>query len=316
MKVSQKQPKKPTTSKQNVAKKIQTKEVQTPKKDIKDVETPKTKKDNKKEEETLKMDLVPTQKLSIFKPDLLLNAVTALLNYTQEKDSKNIFGDAGDIQLIFSLYTIPYKNRAKPFFIEIPHTLHDASTEICIFVKDPKKNYKELIEKTGIPNVKKVLGIESLRNKYDRHEARRKLLQSYDLFLCDDTLSLVLRRLLGKKFLNAKRFPLPIKFTDSLASSIVRARDSTYMYISTGSCVNVKIAKTSMSEKEICENITFSIEKIISKIPGQFKNIKSIHIKTKDSVSLPIYNNVPSMDQAVESTTSNDVPVEENAESD
>jgi len=144
--------------------------------------------------------------------------------------------------------------------------------------------------------LKKILSIESLRNKYDRYEARRKLAQSYDLFMCDENISLVLRRLLGKKFFQTKKFPLPIKLNSNLAKQIALARDSTFFYLNKASCLNVKIGRTDMEANQISENINTSIQKIVTHIPGQWKNIKSLNLKTSDSISIPIYNNLPTLE--------------------
>jgi len=137
-----------------------------------------------------------------------------------------------------------------------------------------------------------VLGIETLRNKFSRYEARRKLLQSYDLFLCDESLSLVLRKFLGKNFFKSKKYPIPIKMSSNLCENVAKARDATYLYISQGSTLNVRIAHSSMDDKNICENIFLSLDKIVDKIPGKWKNIKSLGLKTKNSMCLPFYNNI------------------------
>jgi len=44
--------------------------------------------------------------------------------------------------------------------------------------------------------------------------------------------------------------------------------------------------------KNICENIFLSLDKIVDKIPGKWKNIKSLGLKTKNSMCLPFYNNI------------------------
>jgi len=176
--------------------------------------------------------------------------------------------------------------------IRIPHSICNDSTDICVFVKDPAKEYKQLFREKNVPNVKKVLGIESLKNKYSRYEARRKLLNSYDLFLCDEALSLALRRYLGKGFFKSKKYPIPIRISSNLCENVARARDSTYLHVGTGSSINIRIANTDMDEKKIHENIMLSIDQIVGGIPGKWKNIKSLGLRSKDSVCLPFYNNV------------------------
>lgn len=61
--------------------------------------------------------------------------------------------------------------------------------------------------------------------------------------------------------------------------------------------MNVKIGKTTFTENQICENILKSIDLIVDKIPDNWKNIKTISILTSNSVSLPIYNNLPEFNE-------------------
>lgn len=48
-----------------------------------------------------------------------------------------------------------------------------------------------------------------------------------------------------------------------------------------------------MTDLQVAENITRSINDIVSKLPKKWSNIRSISIKTSDSVALPIYNKLP-----------------------
>jgi len=52
---------------------------------------------------------------------------------------------------------------------------------------------------------------------------------------------------------------------------------------------SVKVATTEFSAKEIFENINYAIDRIVAQIPGGFKYIKSIRLKTSDSIALVIY---------------------------
>lgn len=79
--------------------------------------------------------------------------------------------------------------------------------EICLFVKDPQREYKDLIHSLGLDHViTKVIGISKLRKKYKEYEAKRLLCNSYDLFLADDRVLPLLPKLLGKTFFAKKRY--------------------------------------------------------------------------------------------------------------
>lgn len=56
----------------------------------------------------------------------------------------------------------------------------------------------------------------------------------------------------------------------------------------------VKIAKSGFTRDQVIQNILEGSQAIVSKIPRKWANIQSMHIKSTDSPSLPIYNCLPS----------------------
>jgi len=189
--------------------------------------------------------------------------------------------------------------KIKPMRIEIPHPLYrDNGSEICLFVKEPQRKYKDMVSEANISSVKKVIDVLKLRKKHTTFEAKRILCMSYDIFIADRAVLPFLPRLLGKKFFRMKRQPIPINVSGSaeaLKKEIERARDSTFMFINSGPCCAVKIGNTNFSKQEIVENIIRGMENIAKHIPGHWKNIQAIHIKTSNSVALPIYNSLPNL---------------------
>ena len=96
-----------------------------------------------------------------------------------------------------------------------------SDAEICLFTKDPQKEYKALLEENGVkvdkvwplslymlyPHYiqrcdifKKVIGISKLKTDYKPYEAKRQLCASYDMFLTDERVITILPKLLGKTF--------------------------------------------------------------------------------------------------------------------
>jgi len=236
---------------------------------------------------------------TILDVDQVDKAVTALKDYIDKQNSgkKQLFEPEDNIWLFISLEKMPFRRRVKPYRIPLSHPIYGDS-EICLIVPDKEKAQYKL---QMLPNVKKILQPSDLREKYCQYESRRKLLASYDLFLCDERLSLVLRRLLGKTFLNQNKFPIPIclrpnhgtKKQLSPAKTIAIARDSTYLYIPQGTCINVRVAKTLQPSKEVRQNILRSINAIVKHIPNGWKNIQELCVKTSTSVALPFFVNLP-----------------------
>eukprot|EP00941_MAST-03F_sp_MAST-3F-sp1_P003133 g3133.t1 len=231
---------------------------------------------------------------------LVSKAVTSLLKYVSAKKKASsttpLLDDGETMSLIISLAKVPENPKNKPIHIPIPHSLYDLDTcEICLFVKDADaKTIKAKLAENPVPGLKKVIGLEKLRKNYKQYKEKRQLLNSYELFLTDDRIMPMLPTCLGKKFFNAKKHPVPIKCTakKNLAKQVERARNATYLYLGWGSCSAVRIALTSFEPNEIVENIMTAMETIVEKIPKKMKGIQAIHLKTNDSIALPIYNSI------------------------
>eukprot|EP00743_Colponemidia_sp_Colp-15_P003912 GILK01004221.1.p1 GENE.GILK01004221.1~~GILK01004221.1.p1 ORF type:complete len:264 (+),score=40.48 GILK01004221.1:50-793(+) len=220
-------------------------------------------------------------------------AVTALIKHIANSNEgpQDLLETADYISLIIGLRKIPDKSKTKPVRVDIVHSLYTDDAEMCLFVKDPQKEFKAKFEQTPVKGLTKVIGLSKLRSNYKQYEAKRKLCSAFDLFLTDERVLPLLPMLLGKTFFQKKRQPVPVDLTKKdLVAEITKARDSTYLHMSQGPCCALRVAKTSFSKEEILANTLQAIDSAVDKIPRKWKNIQSIHIKTSDSIALPIYN--------------------------
>lgn len=114
------------------------------------------------------------------------------------------------------------------------------------------------------------------------------------MFLADDRILPMLTKALGKTFLKVKKQPVPISLRrkSSLATQIDRARKNAFLCGSSGDCWIIKLANTNMTEDQVLENLMTALPAVVDKIPKKWKNVKSINIKTSDSIALPVYSHV------------------------
>merc|ERR1712216_376566 len=227
-------------------------------------------------------------------------AVEALLDYTTKKrekaEKKQLVETPDPVMVMMAMKKIPEKDSKKPILIKLDHPIfRDEDTKICLFVKDPQRDVKDMIEKDGITGIEKVMGISKLRDRYKQYEDKRQLCNSFDLFLADDAVVPLLPRLLGKTFFQKKRQPIPVSFRsgEKLAKVLQRARDSTCFYPGWGACSAVKVGRTDFEAHEIVANVERVVSAMVENIPKKWSNVQSIHLKTHDSVALPIFNNLP-----------------------
>jgi ribosome biogenesis protein UTP30 len=240
--------------------------------------------------------------------DLIRKAVEALMkHHDATKNEKSLLGNDSLMYIQFGLNKIPESSSVKPRRVEIPHPLWKTNEDcvddlqepsVCLIVKEDSKEWvQELI--SSFPNemgfIKKVLGLDSLRKKHGKFEQQRALIHRFDVFMADDRILPMLTKVLGKSFLESKKQPIPVSFSrkTSLPFMILKSLQSTFWFMSQGTCLTVKAATTSMSESHIIENINAICAEIPPKVPHQWANIRSISLKLARSTSLPIYNMAP-----------------------
>lgn len=184
---------------------------------------------------------------------------------------------------------------SKPVQIPLPHPVNPfKSTAVCLFVKDPQRTYKDLLPTLGISCVHRIVGVSKLKGKFAPFEARRNLMDEYDVFLCDERVSPMMPALLGSKWMAKKKMPINVNVTHTrhLKKSIETAIGSARMIPNRGTCTSVPLGSlTAYSPEEILENLSAALPKVASKIPYEgWKNIQNIEVKTGKSASLPVWS--------------------------
>ncbi|KAH9976952.1 ribosomal protein L1p/L10e family-domain-containing protein [Russula compacta] len=204
-------------------------------------------------------------------------AVTALMEYAlkeqQKREEKELLpGKEESIWLQIGVKEIHAEAKLKPR-------------------KIPTTEYKDLLEKSGVRFINRVVGIEKLKGKFKSFEARRALLRENALFLADERIIPLLPRLLGKIFFTAKKQPIPVRLTrKDLKGELERAIHSTYMHQNRGTCTSVKFGTLSQTPVQVLANLETALPAIISAVRGGWENVQSLSIKSTKSASLPIWS--------------------------
>lgn len=95
----------------------------------------------------------------------------------------------------------------------MPHPFQskEYNTRVCVFVKDPSREFKDQIANLKVPCIAKVIGYEKLKKNYKQYKDKKKLLQEYDQFLADLRIYKMLPEQLGNEFYKKKKYPCPLK---------------------------------------------------------------------------------------------------------
>ncbi|KAL0306731.1 UNVERIFIED_CONTAM: Ribosomal L1 domain-containing protein 1 [Sesamum radiatum] len=164
----------------------------------------------------------------------------------------------------------------------------------------PSEQIKKLIKSQNIP-ISKVIKISKLKTDYKPYEAKRKLCDSYDLFLVDKRVVHLLPKLIGKQFFKKKKLPLGWDLRKSnLKLQVERALGSALLYLRTGTCCVMKVGKVAMEKDEVVENVIDAIKGAVERVPKKWDGVRSLHLKFYDSVALPIYQAMPDVKLKIE----------------
>lgn len=240
--------------------------------------------------------------------ELVAKAVESLKKWEssrkQSRDKSLLLEDDKLMYMVLSVKkAAPEQSRTNPYQIPLPHPLFElgdaGSQEVCLFIDDRKglkrQEAKQKLAEEGI-GIAKVIPLSKLRTDYKAFEAKRKLCGSYDLFLADKSVLPALPKLLGKSFFKKKKHPIPVDLRKKdWKKQIEAACGSTFLYIKGGTCSVVKVGRLSQTHDEVCDNIHAVIAGISSSIPKKWKNIRSLYLKTLESVPLPLYQSLPDL---------------------
>lgn len=241
--------------------------------------------------------------------NLASKAVKALIDYhdASNKNVNSLLGNDKVVQVQFALEKVPTNPSPKPKCMTIPHAMwktcdtdEDGIEEpsVCLIVKEDSKEWvKDMIDEfpKEMVFVKKVLGLDSLRKKHAKFEQQRALLARFDVFMADDRILPMVGKAIGKHFFSTKKQPIPVRLTRkaTLPLQIVHSLRATYWYLSEGTCLSVKAGTTAMLPEQLIGNIVHIATQLPEKLPRKWANIRSISVKTSDSMSLPFYNKTP-----------------------
>ncbi|NXN73758.1 RL1D1 protein, partial [Himantopus himantopus] len=235
-------------------------------------------------------------------------AVEALLAFGRSKAKGDalLLNESENVHLLVTVWKVPQV--AQVIKIPLPHGIRPDTAEICLFTKDEpnlsaeqtENLYRKLLIQNGIKSVSQIISYKTLKKEYKLFEAKRRLLNRFDLFLSDDRIRRLLPSHLGKHFYERKKAPLSVNLkAKNLAKELQKHIQGTTLPVTNkGCCYTARIGHTGMKADEIVDNVIAAAEVIAKKLPKNWKNVKILHLKTLKSVALPIFTaNISNLDE-------------------
>ncbi|OXG40250.1 ribosome biogenesis protein UTP30 [Cryptococcus neoformans Bt15] len=224
-------------------------------------------------------------------------AVKALLAHhakvSKQKEEEQLLPREEHVWVVVNTKTGSTRRSLNPVKIQLPHPAlpPPPTSSVCLFTKDPQRQYKDLLTQHNIKFISRVVGVEKLKGKFKPYEARRELLRDHDMFLCDERVLGMMPKLLGKMFFEAKKQPIPVNLQrKDLTSTLARAISSTYFHPTTGTSTSTRIATPSHSSpSQTLANLLEAVPQIVAEVDGGWEGVLSVGVKTSGSVMLPVW---------------------------
>ncbi|XP_075890880.1 ribosomal L1 domain-containing protein 1 isoform X2 [Nelusetta ayraudi] len=227
---------------------------------------------------------------------MAVQALQAFLKTTSASKSL-LLDDSQPISLLFTLWRIPKK--AQTIRIPLPNAHRTDTDEVCLFVRDEPKMtseqtqrfYKKMLEENGVKSVTEIIPYNVLKKEYKPFEAKRRLLNNFNVFISDESIRRLLPSHLGKHFYERKKVPLCVNMkSKNVAREIQKVVQGSNLKVTNkGSCCMARVGHSAMTAEELTENIEAAIKVVAAKIRMKEPVIKIIHVKSQSSVALPIY---------------------------
>jgi len=139
-----------------------------------------------------------------------------------------------------------------------------------------------------------VIGADKLKRNYTQFEAKRKLCDSYDMFIADDSIVQKLPVMLGKRFFATKKFPLSISLADSAdwQAQIDAVIRSSQLSLQGGGTLAIRVGHIVDRAEHIADNIITAMRDAASHVGG-WENVRALFVKTSLSASVPVFQAAP-----------------------
>jgi ribosome biogenesis protein UTP30 len=232
-------------------------------------------------------------------------AVKALLSHLQSESSDKLLETEEFLFLNFTLENLP--SSKKVHLIKLKNSIKSIETKVLLIVKDARQ--KEIKSALKDNHSVKVISLGKLKRKIKSFQEKRSLMKEFQTFIVDDVLVNCLPRVLGKKFYLEKKMPIPISIKkldqDYLSQQIKEISEkSTTLVQGNGVCISIKVGNTQLSCEENVENVMAGIEGVVFRVKGNWENVQSILLKSKESIALPIYQKYNSSEAIIERSES------------
>merc|ERR1711963_762450 len=131
--------------------------------------------------------------------------------------------------------------------------------------------------------------VESLKKLNKNKKLVKKLAKEYDAFLASDTIIKTIPRILGPGLNKAGKFPTMLTHSESMTGKVDEVRATIKFQMKKVLCLNVAVGHVAMTQEELVQNISLSINFLVSLLKKNWQNVRALYIKSSMGPSQRVY---------------------------
>ncbi|XP_034109882.1 large ribosomal subunit protein uL1 isoform X1 [Drosophila sulfurigaster albostrigata] len=201
--------------------------------------------------------------------DTLLEGVTTLLEQSLKK--KRGFLESVELQIGLKNYD-PQKDKRFSGTVKLKHVPRP-KMKVCIL---GDQQHCDEAKANGV----EFMDAEALKKLNKNKKLVKKLAKSYDAFLASESLIKQIPRLLGPGLNKAGKFPGLLSHQESMLAKIEEVKSTIKFQMKKVLCLSVAVGHVGMKQDELSQNVSLSINFLVSLLKKNWQNVRSLHIKS------------------------------------
>eukprot|EP00389_Voromonas_pontica_P016309 GDKH01025495.1.p1 GENE.GDKH01025495.1~~GDKH01025495.1.p1 ORF type:complete len:218 (-),score=81.41 GDKH01025495.1:252-905(-) len=135
---------------------------------------------------------------------------------------------------------------------------------------------EDACKKIGI----ETMNMDDLKKLNKNKKLVKKLADKYDAFLASQPLIPQIPRLLGPGLNKAGKFPTVITHADKITEKVDELKAQVKFQLKKVLCMGVAIGHVGMTDEQVRQNATLSINFLVSLLKKNWNNVKTLHVKS------------------------------------
>jgi len=198
----------------------------------------------------------------------------------ESKETKRKFPETVELQIGLKNYD-PQKDKRFSGNVRLPNPTKPKFT-VCILGDQQHCDEAKALALDS-------LDIEALKKMNKNKKIVRKLAKKYDAFLASEVIIRQIPRLLGPGLNKAGKFPTLLTHNDDMAAKVSDLKSTIKFQLKKVLCLGVAVGNVTMSENQLMNNISLTVNFLVSLCKKNWQNIRSLHIKSSMGKPKRIY---------------------------